>query len=201
MKDLITEVIYDPETKLLDFTKVTSPDVYDQIFNNSLKDTLENQKLKVKHIKCTGSFDHKISVQQLQSIVQVLAKGLPKLPIVKTLDFSGNEKLNSSIAKNLNKLIKWKTDADLIGVSDSNKQILILNGMKLTKDDTLCHLFGKRLFKKNWINYIWELSLASMDISDDHFKAIDEDSFNLFRTMPFLRYLNLASKIKNKITI
>lgn len=34
-----------------------------------------------------------------------------------------------------------------------------------------------------------------MDITDDHFKAIDEDSFNLFRTMPFLRYLSLASKI------
>lgn len=154
MKDLITEVIYDPDTKSLDFTKATSPEVYDQIFNNSLKDTLEIQKLKVKHIQCTGSSDHKITVQQLQSIVQVLAKSLPKLPIVKTLDFSGNEKLNSSIAKDLNKLIRWKTDVDLRSVSDSNKQILILDGMKLAKDNTLCHLFGKKLFKKNSINYI-----------------------------------------------
>jgi hypothetical protein len=115
---------------------------------------LEIEKLKVKHIVCTRSFEHKISVEQLQRIIHVLANSLPNVPIVKTLDFSGNEKLTPSIAKSLNKLIKWKADVDLRSVLDSNKQILVLDGMKVGKDDTLSRLFGKKLFKQNYINYI-----------------------------------------------
>ena len=51
------------------------------------------------------------------------------------------------MAKNINKLIRFKKNVDLRNVSDANTQILYLNGMKLAKKDTLVHLFSDQILK------------------------------------------------------
>ena len=94
-------------------------------------------------------------------------------------------------------MIKFKKNVDLRNIADTNTQILYLNGMKLSKIDTLFHLFGKKLLKKNKTNNICELSLAEMGITDKHLEALDEDSFNFFNSMPLLKSLNLSGIYPN----
>ena len=108
MKDLILGNLYDNETKWLDLAKASSIEIYDQIFFNSLKDLIINENLKIKHIIWWSSNDKVLSTEQVSSFLSIFKNSLPRLPIQKTIDFSGNKKLTMNMAKNLSQLIRWK---------------------------------------------------------------------------------------------
>jgi hypothetical protein len=74
---------------------------------NALKLFLSS-KPKIKHVLCSSTEFKNLKPTQLTQILGVLGPHMPKVPIVKTLDFSGNSKLTSAMAKHLAKLIKWK---------------------------------------------------------------------------------------------
>ena len=70
----------------------------------------------------------------------------------------------------------------------------ILTRWKLQKKILWAHFSGNKIYKKEYINHISELSMTSMGITDAHFQALDEDSYNMFRSMPFLKSLSLSGK-------
>ena len=153
MKDLITETLYDPETKCIDFNQASKPEVYDEIFYNALKDTLVNEKLKIRHIICTSSLEFLLKLPQAQNIVSALASSLPKATVVNTMDFTGNEKLTPGLARNIGKLIKWRKGGEKV-ISEGLAQILVLDGMKVSREDILSCLWGKKINQPAKVNYI-----------------------------------------------
>ena len=198
MKDLILGTLYDNQTKWLDLAKISSTEIYDQIFFNSLSDLVSNDNIKIKHIIWCSSNEKEISASQLTNLLAVFKDSLPRIPIQKTLDFSGNKKLTASMAKSFSRLIRWKKNVDLRSISENNTQIIVLDWMKISKTENLQYLFGKNYYKEAWINYISELSLESMEINDDALWSLDEDGTNFFRSMPMLKFLNLSN---NKISL
>jgi len=96
-------------------------------------------------------------------------------------------------SKDINSFIKWKKNVHLASVMQDSTQILVLDDMKMSKTVNLYSLFGHKVLKDSHTNYLTELSLANTGITFKHLLKFDEDGFHFFRSMPFLKSLNLAN--------